>query len=189
MATLAELKAAADLKRAQVAQKDAEAKLAEVTAPITTGARMLKEAEVVAKKDQSIRYFCKIPGHRFIFEDGTEGFFNYGRLDIGPEIDSNWRQHQRELNAILGRQTTIFVPEVPPEVAPVVAQNAKSEKEIQEQENKLLSGQNPNVRVSQEVGQVAVDAGLPTDVNQSSIDPALQAAMMGTMGAAPSISG
>jgi len=147
-----------------------------------------KQPEQV-KKDENVRYFCKIAGHRFIFEDGTEAFFNYGRLDVGPKsYPTTWRQYQKELNAILGRQTTIFIPEVPPEVEPVVAQNAKSEAEIVAGEQKLLAG--ANAKVSQEIATGGTN-GAPTDVNQSTVDPALREAMMGTLpvGMAPSISG
>lgn len=200
MATLKEMQEAAQKKAAERAAVNAGAK------------EQQKQEALVAKEDHkkevsegNIRYFCKIAGHRFIFEDGQEAFFNYGRLDVGPKSHpGTWRQYQKELNAILGKQTTIFVPEVPPEVAPVVSQNAKSEAEIADAEQKLLAGAGANARIQQEIGTTGT-SGAPTDVNQSTVDPALRAMMLGTlpltdgnaealaaannMGAASSISG
>lgn len=137
-----------------------------------------KEDAFLPKTEETVRYFCRIAGHRFIFEDGTEAIFAYGRLDIGPKTcPGTWRQYQKELNAILGKQTTIFLPDAPPLVAPEVIQNAKSELEIAEGEKQLLTG---NVRVNQEMG-AHVTTGAPTDVNQSTVDPSLQKAMLGAL--------
>lgn len=116
------------------------------------------------------RYFAKCAGSRFCHTDGTETIFHFGRADI----ENPW--HQKELDDILGKQTNIYIPDV---VAPLpiepVAMNAVSENELAESERKLV-----NARVAaSDVGVTGNTDGRPTDVNQSTIDPNLQKAVMG----------
>lgn len=168
--TLAEMKAAAAAKTASMAEKIDKIVSEEVD-------KKLEEAKTPIEGNK--RYFCKVAGMRFIFEDGVEGYFHFGRLDVGPEtFPDNWKQYQKELNNILGKQTNIFIPEALPMEAPVVTQNAKSEAEIAAADAAIIKGAKGQVNIKEEIG-TAGTSGMPTDVNQSTIDPALQAAMMG----------
>ena len=134
-----------------------------------------KPADEKPAPTKSKRYFAKVASSRFIFSDGVEVFFHYGRLDIGPETHPDmWQAYQKELDAILGKNPMIFVDNNQIEKQPEVKQNAKSEAEVAAGDS-ALGG---NVKVSQEIGQFT-GTGQPTDPNQSTVDPTLRAAMMG----------
>lgn len=176
--TLADLKAEAATKAAQLVQANAP---------------LVSEDSAVQKTK---RYYSKIAGSRFIFGNGQEITFFFGRADIGPDMPGGmdiyqhtnpdgkhavnglqcWQVYQQELNAILGKQTNIYLPEVMPIDAPNVSQNAKSEAEIAAGEAALKAGS--AVKTQQEMGAFQ-GTGAPTDVNQSTVDPAIRAAMMG----------
>lgn len=70
------------------------------------------------------RYFSNIPNQSFYFSDGVQGIFANGFMDI-----DNVR-YQAELDAILGKQTTIYTKEKPHLEQPKVLQNAASEAEV-----------------------------------------------------------
>jgi len=112
-------------------------------------------------------YFAKVAFSRFVFKDGHDCIFAHGRY-----VTSN-EQEQKELDEILGLNPNIFTQDtIATEVVPKVEQNARSEAEIAATDaalNKLGA-----VKVSQEVGAVEAGAGLPTDPNASTLDPAIQ---------------
>lgn len=130
----------------------------------------------VAVPSETKRYFAKVASSRFIFSDGVEVFFHYGRLDIGPETYPNmWIAYQRELDAILGKNPMIFVTNDQLAADPIVAQNAKTEAEIA-----AVDATMGGAKINQEMGTFS-GSGTPTDPNASTIDPKLRAAMMGNI--------
>lgn len=125
------------------------------------------------------RYYAKVKNSRFVFEDGTEVLFINGYADIYKE------KHKQELDAILNKNPNIYVPDTTVEPLPTVQQNAKSAAEIATQDAVLAKAAGANFSVQQEVGPVMVNNETPdigqgpvANVNISSIDPDLQAAML-----------
>lgn len=114
------------------------------------------------------RYFAKAAGSRFCFEDGTEIVFYFGRADIESLV------HQKELDAILGKQTNIFIPDVPPASTEEVKMNAVAEVDLAQAERGLAGA-----KVSGDLNLSNTPAGVASDVNQSTLDPKLQQEVMG----------
>lgn len=114
------------------------------------------------------RYYARVAGSRFCHDDGTETYFFHGFADISI------LEHQKELDMIVGKNPNIYIPEKLPEALPEVKQNALSEAELAAAEaaNRKTPG-----RTAQEVGEVPANAGLPTDLNTSTVDIELQAAV------------
>lgn len=176
MPSIADIKAAAAAKTAALMKSspgNAAKNLAEELAKD-------KPVEIPKESTGTRRYFNKIPSSRFIFSDGVEVYFHFGRLDVGPEnkaypsMVTMWKAYQQELNAILGNNPSIFVTNDEIETPPEVKQNAVGEGDVVQADSNLPK----NAKIRQEIGNV-VGTGQPTDVNQSTTDPALRAAMMG----------
>jgi hypothetical protein len=139
-----------------------------------------------------VKYFSKISGSRFIFSDGTEAFFHFGRLVINAKnfpgiykaphkehpqtVDSGrpkWQVYQDELDAVLGVNPNIFTEaslQTLEKVEEKVPQNAATEAEVAAGEAALTGA--GTVKVSQEIG-AAGSNGQPTNVNESTIDAKL----------------
>lgn len=106
-------------------------------------------------------YYCRTPASRFIFSDGTEAYFSAGRPAV---LEVNSTAHQAELDAILGRQSQIYVQtEAELEVAPVVVVPAKSTAEVAKEDATMGIG---NARTTQETGNSA-DAGIQQSFQQA----------------------
>lgn len=127
-------------------------------------------------------YYSKTMSGRFPFSWGTEALFLYGRY-----VTENERE-QAELDAIIppkGNNPNIYTAEqLGIETAPHVdaAQNARSEREIASGEQLLRHNANNaglQTRVQQETA--APNTGLPTNVNESTIDTDLQRAAFGNV--------
>lgn len=114
------------------------------------------------------RYYARVAGSRFCHDDGTETFFYHGFADVSI------LEHQQELDMIVGKNPNIYIPEKLPEALPEVKQNALSEAELVAAEN---AAKNARGRTAQEVGEVPASAGIPTDLNASTVDRELQAAV------------
>jgi len=114
------------------------------------------------------RYYARVPGSRFCHEDGTETYFLHGFADIAI------KEHQEEIDMILGKNPNIFLPNKAPEKLPEVPQNALAEAELLAAEAALRGVPG---RTAQEVGAPNANAGLPTNPNESTVDKDLQAAV------------
>ncbi len=114
------------------------------------------------------RYYARVSGSRFCHEDGTETYFLHGFADIGI------KEHQEEIDMILGKNPNIFLPTKAPEKLPEVPQNALSEAELAAAEAALRGVPG---RTAQEVGAPDTNAGMPTNPNESTVDKELQAAV------------
>lgn len=126
---------------------------------------------------QTRRYYSKVAGARYVFRDGTEVVFAHGFADISNSA------YQEELNEILGKNPMIYVEEKLPEPLPKVQQNAVAEADLAAAEAALVGR---NVRTAQEVGQVNVAAASkPSDVNASTVDPALKAELLSAASVSP----
>lgn len=123
------------------------------------------------------RYYARVPNSRFVHEDGHETYFYHGFADV------RIKEHQDELNMIIGKNPNIFLPDKLPEKLPEVPQNALSEGELIAQEAALRGTKG---RTAQEMGAPDPNAGAPTDPNQSTVDKDLQAAVFA---AAPRVIG
>lgn len=181
MSSIAEIKAAAAAKTAALLAQSPGNAAANLAAEIRASAPVVASNEPT----KSRRYFSKIAGSRFIFSDGVEVYFLFGRLDVGPEntnyptMEVMWKAYQKELNAILGKNPMIFVAEVDKtEKLPEVEQNALTAQELQAREANLAGlPQRASGAKDANLGN-----GLPTDVNQSTVDPRLRAEMFGNTG-------
>lgn len=155
---------------------------------------MLKDREYVDK-----RYFSKINGSRYVFSDGTEATFAYGRLDVNAKafpgtykaghkehpstVDNGrpkWHVYQDELDAILGSNPIIFTQEslqsLVDQNEPVV-QNASTEAEVAKTEANLATA--GATKTSQEMGTGTVSVPSEADVSKSTLDPTLLRAAAG----------
>lgn len=176
MASIAEIKAAAAAKTAALTAANPGNAAAELKKQIAE----TKPPEEVKQATGTKRYFAKVASSRFIFSDGVEVFFHWGRLDVGPDNKSYptmkdmWPAYQRELDAILGNNPMIFVNNDQIIADPKVEQNAKTDGEVANLESSLGA----NVKIKQEIG-TTIGSGMPSDVNQSTVDPRIRQAMMG----------
>jgi hypothetical protein len=114
------------------------------------------------------RYYARVNGSRFCHEDGTETYFFHGFADI------DIREHQQEIDKIIGKNPNIYLPNALPEPLPLVPQNALSEVELATAE-RAQSG--VLGKTAQEIGKIDATAGAPTDANASAVDLELQAAV------------
>lgn len=177
MTTIAEIKAAA------AARNKAATNSGNAAATLKEQLQAEKPAEIAIESAGTKRYFNKIPSSRFIFSDNVEVFFHYGRLEIGPDnvdypsMKTMWRAYQKELDAILGSNPSIFVVNNQIEKMPDVKQNALSEAEVAAQDATLKLGS--VIKTQQEIGTNANTTGAPSNVNESTVDPAIRAAMLG----------
>lgn len=114
-------------------------------------------------------YYATVANSRFVYVDGTEEYFIGGRAVV------DIKEHQVELDAILGKNPTIYVQEALPVPFPQVPQNAKSEKEIEEGDKSLQAGGNIKVQTdttNQQRTQVGGMFGPTLDNMQSPASPA-----------------
>lgn len=141
------------------------------------------------------RYFSKIPGSKYIFQDGSEIIFHHGRHDFNPDdypgpFISQSEKHplngqpkakvyQDELeylcksgNPLIFDQGNIPVDiKLPDRLDPT--RNAQSEANVQRQDAALRTAGKVV-----EMGEVNSGGdGRPSDPNVSAVDPALQAAL------------
>lgn len=143
----------------------------------------------------SKRYLSTINFSRYVFSDGTEAHFPHNRLDVNEAMfpgryigakdnpqngRPRWQVYQDELDAILGHNPIIFVEKTLGSIAaenPIPPQNAATEAQVAAD---LLAAKalGSSGRTQQEVGAVGPGSGLPTDVNASTVDPAIAAAML-----------
>lgn len=174
------------------------------------------------EKIEGKRFFAKIPGSRFVFSDGEEAVFAHGFCDLNeltvqgeysvPNENQNCIHNGKprlqvylmELNAILGKNPNIFVPEKLPEKMelngkiPVTTKsgrvydtpanpgaNASTEIEIQQAEAATRAA--GTVRVQQQTD--VPGSGMPSPVEQSTVDVDLQAAMLGATKMPPQVIG
>jgi hypothetical protein len=79
-----------------------------------------------------MRFYSFIPNQTFIF-GGTKRVGQF----LGGVLDTEDASEIEELNAILGKQATIYTKDAPATPMPEVAQNAASEQEITQQQNAL----------------------------------------------------
>lgn len=119
------------------------------------------------------RYYARVAGSRFCHDDGSETYFLHGFADISI------LEHQKELDAIIGKNPNIYLPSALPEPLPPVPQNALSEAELAAAE-RVQTGVKGHV--AQEIGTLPATAGMPTDPNASAVDADLQAAVFKSSG-------
>lgn len=119
------------------------------------------------------RYYARVSGSRFCHDDGTETYFLHGFADVSV------LEHQKELDAIIGKNPNIYLPDKLPEALPEVKQNALSEAELTAAE-RALAGVTGNT--AQEMGPVGDQAGKLSDANASTVDADLQRAVFGNTG-------
>ena len=104
------------------------------------------------------RYFSNIPNQSFYFSDGVQGIFANGFMDV----DS--LRYQAELDAILGKQTTIYTPEKPHMEQPKVMQNAATEAEIAQ------ATQNIQGKVVTTIDTAGIDNDLAKQMQNATFD-------------------
>lgn len=119
------------------------------------------------------RYYARVAGSRFCFDDGSEIYFLHGFADVAI------LEHQKELDAIIGKNPNIYLPDKLPEALPEVKQNALSEAELTSAERALAG---VTGKTAQDIGPVSDQAGKPSDPNASTVDADLQAAVFGKSG-------
>lgn len=148
------------------------------------------------------RFFCRVPNSTFIFSDGTVAVFNHGFVDISEKSApgrflvppsaatafNNGRPkhevYQEEIEAIIGRNTNIFIQDAPPQDNPPVPQNARGESEVLAAE---AAAARLRTTTSQETGPINVTG--PSDVNANTMDPDLQRAMFEAHVGIPEVTG
>lgn len=119
-------------------------------------------------------YYAKLHYSRFIFEDGTELYFQPAGNVIGPGSHPNWKQYQKELDAIIGKNPNIYTIDSKLEPTPITARNdpkinAKSTMEIALADRNLAG---TTQRVRQQTGPIMVNSD-PTSADASSLDMSL----------------
>jgi len=143
------------------------------------------------------RYFSRVPGATYIFQDGHQIFFNHGRFDFdaadyaGTFLSGNekhplngqvkWKVYQDELEHLVKTKNPLIFDQgnlptdlqLPKELDPT--RNAQSEASIQAIDATMRASR--NIRETGDVNQSA-QAGQVTDVNQSTVDITLQKAVL-----------
>lgn len=150
----------------------------------------MESKPVVSKQ----RYYSKVAGSKFIFPDGETVFFNHGFFDFDPanypgpilltavngqapdKRDGRPKAevYKEELDAIIKSNPLFYVQGGQPEALPRVGAdaNAKSEAEISQAEG-ILKNSGAQVRVTGDI-----NSGSRLDVNESTVDPALQSQVL-----------
>lgn len=125
-----------------------------------------------------VRFFSRVAGSRYIFKNGTEALFIHGFYDVKDQQELN------ELNELTehGNPLIFRDPAKLEKLDHYVEQaraKAKAEKEILSEDQTLSQLTAGKVtKVQQETGG-QVGTGQPTDVNMSTVDPQIQAAILG----------
>lgn len=120
----------------------------------TQGNEGFEQEKLPEKKSVTKRFFARIPNSKFIFEDGTELIFYFGKADISNA------QHIRELEAICPPKSTnpnIYTQDAP--ILPVKLAGSKvdpNRNAISEAERVRTELSMAGSKVSQETGPIVI---------------------------------